>query len=143
MAPFDFGPDTSTIHQGTWEEPHLPVPWETGSTTSVSAMHPEAFHGLAPAPLQPLDTHCKVSSNTNNIKHKRAEFLCAKVSCFQLKIYCCRISYVSLMIIKKKICDRYQEDKGMKAKPQNPIKLQMNIAREERVKGTTKQSENV
>ena len=47
------------------------------------------------------------------------------------------------MIIKKKICDRCKEDKGMKAKPQNTIKLQMKIAREERVKGTTKQSENV
>ena len=47
------------------------------------------------------------------------------------------------MIIKKKICDRYKEDKGMKAKPQNLIKLQMKLAREERVRGTTKQSENI
>lgn len=77
------------------------------------------------------------------VESKRAEFLCAKVSCFQLKLYCCRISYVSCMIIKKKICDRYKEDKGMKAKPQNLIKLQMKLAREERVRGTTKQSENI
>ena len=35
------------------------------------------------------------------------------------------------------------EDKGMKAKPQNLIKLQMKLAREERVRGTTKQSENI
>lgn len=56
---------------------------------------------------------------------KRAEFLCAKVSCFQLKIYCCRLSYVSLMITKKKICDRYKEDKdkGIKAKTSKPHQI--------------------
>ena len=56
-------------------------------------------------------------------RSKRAEFLCAKVNCFQLKIYCCRISYVSLMITKKKICDRYKEDKGIKAKTSKPHQI--------------------
>lgn len=50
-APLGLGSVTSTIYQGSWEEPHLPVTQVTGSSTSGPAVHPEAVQGLAPALL--------------------------------------------------------------------------------------------
>lgn len=51
-GPLGLGSATSTIHQGSWEEPHLPVTQvTTGSSSSVPDVYPKAVQGLNPALL--------------------------------------------------------------------------------------------